>query len=67
MMDLGYVEWVEDMTSAFVSTADARAAIDDALRAAPVIPARGVDREAWLRGDAAGQASMLQLAQGRGR
>ena len=67
MMDLGYVEMVEDMTPAFVSTAEVRAALDSVLAAgttaAPGPPAPR-DREAWLRGDVDGQASMLALARG---
>lgn len=62
MMDIGYVEMIEDVTSAFVSTADARSAVDQVLAETPVIPKRPVDRDAWLRGDTAGQSSMLELA-----
>lgn len=66
MMDLGYVEMVEDMTSGFASTAEVRAALDAVLTAGPSMAAATAprDREAWLRGDVDGQASMLTLAAG---
>lgn len=69
MMDLGYVEMVEDMTPAFASTAEVRAALDGVLAAVPLQSqtARPVDRDAWLRGDTDGQSSMLALAAGARR
>ncbi len=69
MMDLGYVEMVEDLTPGLASTFEVRAALDEHLAGAFAVPqqARPADRDAWLRGDAAGQSSMLELVAGARR
>ncbi len=70
MLDVGYVEWVEDHAGAYVSTAAARADVDAVLAEGPApdeLVAPAVDREAWLRGDADGQSNMLTLAAGARR
>lgn len=70
-MNVGYVEMVEDLTPGLASTFEVRAALDEHLAGVSGIPqqARPADRDAWLRGDTAGQSSMLELASGarRGR